>query len=1571
MAADEAETKAKAKATAVPKETADFSTFADFQAVLDPRLLRALAHQGFSHPTPIQQHAIPLALAGNDILARARTGSGKTLAYALPVLHRILAAKKALPPSDPGRRATRALFLVPTRELAEQVTATLTTLLQLHSSDSRGGGGGGGGGSGSSKDASAASTIDDVLVVNLARDASSSVHRLLLADRPDAVVSTPSRALKFLASSSSNKSGAATGATLDLSRLESLVIDEADLILSYGHDADLRALLASPAFSRTFQSFLMSATMTKDVSILKGLVMRKPVVLNLPDHQAVTAHASADGTVTNPLSQFYVYLSEVDKFLLLFVILKLRLIRGKAIIFVNDTERCYRVKLFLEQFGLRACALNRELPINSRYHIVQEFNKGVYDYIIATDEPQRQFEQSEEAADAQEEADEEEEEEEEAEEEHEAPGKKRKRADDDAKSKKRTKQSEADGDEAEEDDENEVGTDEDIWESGDDDDEAEAEAEGGADLSKKATAEKKESKETKAKRAKKSKGKGGDGEAEYGVSRGIDFVNVACVINFDLPTSHTAYTHRVGRTARAGKTGTALSFVVPRAQWDKTHDASNTGTHAHWRSVGSASAREDERVWRRILRRERRAAGLPAVPVGAGAGEEGGGGGADAEEGGPKEWSYDKSQVEGFRYRMEDALRSVTKAGIREARIKELKEEILNSEKLKAYFEDNPRDLAYLRHDKALHPTRIQPHLKHIPSYLMPKLARDGSVSGGPSSSSSAAGKAGGVLRDDKGRNLGFVGFNKVTPPTRGGRGVRMSFAPNESAWISSSRDSISPLPGVTNGPGISPAAAELGHGSSHQNNILSSAAMDAAPSASSSSSAGAGAGAGAGASASQSQPVLGRSGHAHSGSTDSTTRIAGTGGSGPGAQPPTSSSSSSTGGRPSLSLDADARNGIVHILPSQQPSALTSPRDLLDDPATTPAALISAGTAGTGSAAAYGSRSTLPGSLSGPNTPSLGGSGMNTAPSLSSAASVTTGPTSALSSGAPPQTPSNAGPEEIVPLAFDETMLRALCDVDCGMPLLYDRIKQSMVSTREAATFFKKRAAIEEEYARSLQKLALSTAQAYATSDGKAGSFVSAWHTVLKTHEQLGESRLRFANQLSSISDELTTLAKEVDKSRKTARETGLRLERSLQEAETGVDKARARFDSTAEELERLLLMKQGESAKIGELHNSSSGSGGSGSGGGGGNALDRIGVTGAGGVSKRTLGKAIGKGGLLFKNKNPQQILRQEEDVRLRTSNASDTFRKEVTNAQQIRQEYFNLQLPRLLRTLKENAEEIDNGLQYHLARYAFLFESTILADGMAISPVASSSSDSSSHSGLKHVIETIDNRADFKQFMQNYIVVHGNAYRGPRREGPPEEGFVQPSGSSGSAALGGAAARYGQGGGAGAGALGSGNGSGGAGARAGAGGGGGAGGASARPLFGVDLATQMVRDGVEVPPVLEKCAAAIEAVGLQSMGIYRLSGTSSKVQRLKGKFDTDWASVDLMNDDAIADVNIITGCLKLWFRELPEPLMTHDLYAGFIEAAKVENERLRQIRLHERVNELPDANYATLKYLMGHLD
>ncbi|KAH9967565.1 hypothetical protein BC827DRAFT_1264360 [Russula dissimulans] len=156
---------------------------------------------------------------------------------------------------------------------------------------------------------------------------------------------------------------------------------------------------------------------------------------------------------------------------------------------------------------------------------------------------------------------------------------------------------------------------------------------------------------------------------EYGVARGIDFLDVACVLNFDLPTSPRAYTHRVGRTARAGRGGTALSFVLPSSEFGK-----------HKAAGGVPSTRQDE-AWERIA------------------------------------WAQ---HGPGFRYRMEDALLVVTRYAIREARLKGIKQGLLASDKLKArhaataHFEDNPNDLEYLKH-KPLHPTRVQPHMKHVP----------------------------------------------------------------------------------------------------------------------------------------------------------------------------------------------------------------------------------------------------------------------------------------------------------------------------------------------------------------------------------------------------------------------------------------------------------------------------------------------------------------------------------------------------------------------------------------------------------------------------------------------------------------------------------------------------------------------------------------------------------------------------------------------------------------------------------------------------------------------------------------
>ncbi|CAO3674665.1 unnamed protein product [Umbelopsis vinacea] len=540
-------------------------TFSSFN--LDSRLVRALAKLKFTNPTLVQAKAIPLALQGVDILARARTGSGKTAAYCLPVIQNIIQLKEAFDMTDESRQATRALILVPTRELAEQVTDHVKKLLLYCS--------------------------QDIKVANIAGNVAPQFQKPILAELPDIVVATPSKALAHLE---------AQNMVLKTS-LENLVIDEADLVLSFGYNDDVRKILTY--LPKIHRSFLMSATLTKDVDELKQLILRKPAILKLEEE--------ADDV--DNLVQYSVKCSEREKFLLTFVVLKLRLIRGKIIMFVNDIERCYRLKLFLEQFSIKTCVLNSELPLNSRYHIVQEFNKGIYDYLIATDESELKGEQDSD-------------------------------------------------DEDEEMDVDEVA-------------EEQSTEQAGESSKKSSKKQKKKKKVTK--------------DKEYGVSRGVDFQNVAAVINFDFPKSAKAYTHRVGRTARGGQRGMSLSFVVPKdiAEDNKDKD----------RSIARPSSVDDDKVLSRV-EKEQSQRGVTIKP-----------------------YNFDKKQVDGFRYRLDDALRAVTGVAVREARVKELKNEIMNSEKLKAHFEDKPKDLDFLRHDRPLHPTRVQQHLKHIPQYLMPKIA--------------------------------------------------------------------------------------------------------------------------------------------------------------------------------------------------------------------------------------------------------------------------------------------------------------------------------------------------------------------------------------------------------------------------------------------------------------------------------------------------------------------------------------------------------------------------------------------------------------------------------------------------------------------------------------------------------------------------------------------------------------------------------------------------------------------------------------------------------------------------------
>ena len=383
-----------------------------------------------------------------------------------------------------------------------------------------------------------------------------------------------------------------------------MVLDEADLILSYGYEDDFRKLAALLPQGGV-QVFLASATLTTEVDELKALICQKPIVLDLQDE-------GRDDKAT--VKQYFVKCGEDEKFLLAVALFKLKLITGKCIVFVGDVDRCYRLKMVLDQFGVRGCVLNSELPVNSRIHIVEEFNKNVYDIIIATDE-----------------------------------------ADATSANRKHDIQTNNEPEDAHKN-------------------------------------KKPQNKPRKGKR-----------DPNYGVSRGIDFQHVSCVLNFDLPTSAKSYTHRIGRTGRLGRSGIALSFVVPDIQYMKN------------KLLSLPSTKYDEKVLIAIqTSQEKRGHNV-------------------------EDYKFDMQKLQGLWYRVSSALKIVNPSAIRQARLKELRDELLKSEKLKRHLEENPEDLKWLRHDHESRAAHLQPHLKIIPDYLVPD--------------------SGGSAKELK--DVGFVGFER------------------------------------------------------------------------------------------------------------------------------------------------------------------------------------------------------------------------------------------------------------------------------------------------------------------------------------------------------------------------------------------------------------------------------------------------------------------------------------------------------------------------------------------------------------------------------------------------------------------------------------------------------------------------------------------------------------------------------------------------------------------------------------------------------------------------------------------
>jgi ATP-dependent RNA helicase RhlE len=291
---------------------------------LIPELLRAVADEGYTEPTPIQMETIPLALAGRDLIGSAQTGTGKTAAFMLPILQRLA----------PGRAHTlRALVLTPTRELAEQVLQS----------------------------ARAYGRHTGVSAVAIYGGVGMEPQTSALRRGVDIVVATPGRLLDHM-----------ERGHVDFSQLEVLVLDEADRMLDMGFAPDVKRILRALPAKR--QTMLFSATISVEVDALA--------------RSALDRHASVEiGRRAQPAAGIEHVIVAVDKVQKRAVLAKILHAKpaGQTLVFTRTKYGADKLTAHLKKEGISAHALHGDKAQSHRTRTLDAFRAGTADILVATD----------------------------------------------------------------------------------------------------------------------------------------------------------------------------------------------------------------------------------------------------------------------------------------------------------------------------------------------------------------------------------------------------------------------------------------------------------------------------------------------------------------------------------------------------------------------------------------------------------------------------------------------------------------------------------------------------------------------------------------------------------------------------------------------------------------------------------------------------------------------------------------------------------------------------------------------------------------------------------------------------------------------------------------------------------------------------------------------------------------------------------------------------------------------------------------------------------------------------------
>ena len=299
---------------------------------LDPKLLRAVADQGYATMTPIQAKAIPVVLSGRDVMGAAQTGTGKTAAFSIPLLQKMLRHENAS--ASPARHPVRAVVLAPTRELADQVAQNVKSY--------------------------AKHTNLRVAVVFGGVDMKPQTAELKAG--VEVLIATPGRLLDHIEAKN-----------CVLNQVEYVVLDEADRMLDIGFLPDLQRILSYlPKGNR--QTLLFSATFSPEIKRLASSYLKDPELVEV---------ARPNATASTVEQRFF-SVSDDDKRRTILKLLRDRDIK-QSIVFVNSKLGAARLARSFERDGLRTAALHGDKSQDERLKSLAAFKAGEVDLLVATD----------------------------------------------------------------------------------------------------------------------------------------------------------------------------------------------------------------------------------------------------------------------------------------------------------------------------------------------------------------------------------------------------------------------------------------------------------------------------------------------------------------------------------------------------------------------------------------------------------------------------------------------------------------------------------------------------------------------------------------------------------------------------------------------------------------------------------------------------------------------------------------------------------------------------------------------------------------------------------------------------------------------------------------------------------------------------------------------------------------------------------------------------------------------------------------------------------------------------------